>query len=42
MKRAFEVQDMVLDDVNPWDRILVSTMFALRITVHATMQHTPT
>ena len=32
---------MVLDDENPWDRILASTMFALRVTVHITTQHTP-
>ena len=32
---------MVLDDENPWDRILTSTMFALRATVHTTTQHTP-
>ena len=32
---------MVLDDKNPWDDILASTMFALRATVHTTMQYTP-
>ena len=31
---------MVLDDENPWDRILASTMSALRVMVHATTQHT--
>ena len=32
---------MVLDDENPWDGILASTMFALRATVHTTTRHTP-
>ena len=32
---------MVLNDENPWDRVLVSTMFALHATVYTTMQHTP-
>ena len=40
--RTFKVQDMVLDDENPWDGILAATMFALRSTVHTTTQHTPT
>ena len=31
---------MVLNDGNPWDGILVSTMFALRATVHTMMQYT--
>ena len=39
--RTFKVQDMILDDENPWDGILASTMFALRATVHTTTQHTP-
>ena len=33
---------MVLDDENPWDGILASTIFALRTTVHTTTQYTPT
>ena len=32
---------MVLDDENPWDGILASTMFALRVTVYTTTQYTP-
>ena len=36
--RTFKVQNMVLDDKNPWDGILASTMFALRATVHTTTQ----
>ena len=32
---------MVPNDGNPWDGILVSTIFALCATVHATTQHTP-
>ena len=39
--RTFKVQEMVLDDENFWDGILASAMFALRATVHTTMQHTP-
>ena len=35
--RTFKVQDMVSDDENSWDRILASTMFALRATVHTAM-----
>ena len=34
--RTFKVQDIVLNDENPWDRIVASTMFALRATVHTT------
>ena len=37
---TFKVQDMVLHDENPWDRILASTMFALLATVHTTTQYT--
>ena len=32
---------MDLDDKNPWDGILASTMFSLRTTVHTATQHTP-
>ena len=32
---------MVLDDENPCNRILESTIFALHATVHTTTQHTP-
>ena len=39
--RTFKVQEMALDDENPWDRILSSAMFALRAMVYATMLHTP-
>ena len=39
--RTFRVQEMVLDDDNPWDGILSATMFALRATVHTTSQYTP-
>ena len=38
--RTFKVQNMVLDDKNPWNSILTSTMFALRATVHTTTQYT--
>ena len=33
---------MTPDDKNPWEGILTLTMFALRATVHTTMQSTPT
>jgi len=37
------IQQMILDDENPWDGILVSTMmFALCTTVHTMTQFTPT
>ena len=39
--RAFKLQNMVLDDKNPWDSLLASTMFALRPAVHTTTQNTP-
>ena len=32
---------MTLDDKNPWDGILASTMFALRAKIHTTTQYTP-
>ena len=37
-----KVQDMILDDDNPWDGILASTMFALMAMVHTTTSFTPT
>ena len=39
--RAFKVQNMELDDKNPWDGILASSMFALCATVHTTTQYAP-
>ena len=36
---TFQIQDLVLVDNNFLDRALDSTMFALRATVHATMQY---
>ena len=38
---TFNVQQMDLDNENPWEGILPSTMFAIRSTVHTTTQHTP-
>ena len=38
---TFKVQDMILDDENPWDGILASTLFALCATVHTTTRNTP-
>ena len=37
---TFKVQNMVLDDKNPWDGILASTILALRAKVHTTTQYT--
>ena len=39
--RTFNIQEMDLDNENPWEGILSSTMFAIRSTVHTTTQHTP-
>ena len=39
--RTYKVQNMVLDDENPWDGILASTIFAQRATVHTITQYTP-
>jgi len=40
---TMKVQNMVLDDANPWDGILASTMFALvRATLYTTTRCTPT
>ena len=38
--RSFKVQNLILDNENPWDGILANTMFALRATVHTTTQYT--
>ena len=42
MIRTMQVQNLVLDDENPWDGVLSATMFALRATVHTTTRFTPT
>ena len=39
--RTFKVLDMVLDDENPWDGILASSMFALHEMLYTTTQYTP-
>ena len=39
--RSFKVQNMILDDKNPWDGILAPTIIALRATVHTITQYTP-
>ena len=36
-----KILEMDLDNVNPWEGILLSTMFAIQSTVHTTTQHTP-
>ena len=42
MIRTYEIQEMVLDDDDPWDGILSATMFALCSTVHAATQYSST
>ena len=39
--RTFEVQDMEIDENDPWSGILSATMFAIRATIHKTLQATP-
>ena len=39
--RTYEIQEMDLDNENPWEGVLSSTMFTIRSTVHTTTQHTP-
>ena len=36
---AFTIQEMDLDDENPWEWILSSTMFAILSTMHTTTQY---
>ena len=36
---TFKVQSMVLDDENPWDAILASTMLALRATLYTSTKY---
>ena len=38
---TLKVQNMLLDNKNPWGDILASTMFVLRDTVHTTTQYSP-
>ena len=38
---TFKAQDMVVDNENPWDGILTSTMLSLHAMVHITTQYTP-
>ena len=37
--RTFKLQEMELDNENPLEGILTSTMFAIRSTMHTTTQH---
>ena len=39
--RTFKIQQMDVDNDRPWEGILISTIFAIRSTVHTTTQHTP-
>ena len=41
MIRTFSVQDMDLDEDDPWSGILSAVGFAIRATVHTTLQATP-
>ena len=38
---TFAIQEIDLDNENPWEGIFSSTMFAIRSTVYITTQHTP-
>ena len=38
---TFKIQEMDLDNENPWEVILSSTMFAIQSMEHTTTQHTP-
>ena len=38
---TFKIQQMDLDNENPWEGALSSTMFAIRSMVHNTTQYTP-
>ena len=38
--RTFKIQEMDLDNENPWRGILSSTMFAIQSMVYTIMQHT--
>ena len=39
--RTFQVQNTILDKDDPWSGILAANMFAVRATVHTTLQATP-
>ena len=39
--RIFKIKQMDLDNGNPWEGILSSTLFAIQSIVHSTTQHTP-
>jgi Integrase zinc binding domain len=39
--RTFQVHDAYLDEDDPWSGILAAAMFAIRATVHTTLQATP-
>ena len=39
--RTFKIQEMDLDNVNPWEGSLSSIMFTIQSQVHTTTQHTP-
>ena len=41
MIRTFEVQDMELDESDPWSGILTAVAFAVRSTIHTTTKVTP-
>ena len=38
---TFELQKIEVDEDDPWTGILSATMFAIRVTVHTTLQYTP-
>ena len=38
---TFKIYNMDLEDESPWERILPSTIFAIRSIVHTSIQHIP-
>jgi len=41
MIRTFELEDHYLDENDPWKGILAAAAFAVRATIHTTLQKTP-
>ena len=39
--RTFDLNNIEVEEANPWDGILAATVFAIRSTIHTTSQYTP-
>ena len=37
---SFKIQEIYVDNENPWEKILLSDMLTIRSMVHTSMQHT--